>query len=522
MTVLVGRPARLRRTAVAVLCTLLTLGTSVSCSLLDSDEPELSAVPLERPADARTEQEDHPALAGYYGQQPRWSQCRQGMQCTRIDVPLDYDDPGGEAITLSLLRVPATHEDQRLGSLVVNPGGPGASGVEFAAQAGQYFGKELLAAFDIVGFDPRGVGQSTPIDCLSDDQLDTTVASDPDPDTPREARRSVALIKRFGLGCLERSGDLARHVSTEEAARDMDILRSVLAEERLSYFGASYGTLLGATFADLFPSRVGRMVLDGAVDPALGAVETGLVQAEGFEVALGAYVASCVEDADCFLGSSVKEGLEMVESFLEEVDAKPVAADGDRELTEGLAVLGIWSQLYNRNSWPALDVALSQALAGDGTTLLLFADQYVGRGPDGYVNNSVEALYAVRCLDHDDALSLEEAQTLEGRFLEASPVFGRAFAFGLTTCGSWPVHTGNQRKPLTARGAPPILVIGTSRDPATPLAWAESLAEQLDSGVLVSRDGDGHTAYGAGNDCIEDTVEEFLVAGQVPQGDVAC
>ena len=521
MTVLPGRPARLRRTAVA-LCTVLTLGTSVSCSVLGSEEPELPAVPLERPAGARAEQQDHPALAGYYRQEVEWSKCRQAMQCAQMEVPLDYADPGGEAIRLSLLRVRATDGDQRLGSLVLNPGGPGASGVEFAAQAGQYFGKELRAAFDLVGFDPRGVGQSTPIDCLSDAQLDTTVASDPDPDTPREVRRSLALIERFGLGCLERSGDLTRHVSTEEAARDMDILRSVLEEERLSYFGASYGTFLGATFADLFPNRVGRMVLDGAVDPALGPVETSLVQAEGFEVALRAYVASCIEGDECFLGSSVEEGLGRIKSFLEEADADPVRADGDRELTEGLAVLGIWSQLYNRNSWPALDVALSQALAGDGTTLLLFADQYVGRGPEGYVDNSVEALYAVRCLDHDDALSVEEAKTLEDRFLEASPVFGRMFAFGLTACGSWPVHSDNQRKPLTARGASPIMVIGTSRDPATPLAWAESLADQLDSGILVSRDGDGHTGYRSGNDCVDDTVERYLVAGQVPDDDVEC
>ena len=524
MTATPGRPARLRRTAAAVVCAALTLASSVSCSMFDAeDEPELSAVPLESPSGSGAAAEPvEPGLTRYYDQEVGWSACRETLECAEIEVPLDYAEPEAESIRLSLLRVPATDEDQRIGSLVVNPGGPGGSGVDYAANAEVYFGAELRAAFDIVGFDPRGVVRSTPIDCLTDEELDTLIASDPDPDSLREARRSDAMLRQFGEGCLARSGELTRHVSTEEAARDMDVIRAVLGEPKLTYFGASYGTFLGATYADLFPERVGRMVFDGAIDPSLSSAETSIVQAKGFEVALEAYVADCVEDGECYLGATVEEGMRRISAFLEQLDAQPIAGAGERRLTEGLAVLGIWAPLYNRGNWPVLDAGLSQALTGEGETLLMLADQYVSRGPEGYLDNSTEALYAVNCLDRDEFVSIKQARAQEAAFLEASSVFGRIFAFGLTACGSWPVKSGNEPRELTAQGADPILVVGTSRDPATPLAWAEALAEQLESGVLVTRDGDGHTGYSAGNDCVDGVVEEYLVAGEVPEADVDC
>ncbi len=527
MSVPAGRPSRVRRTAAAVASVLLVAG-SASCSVLDRDEGELAAEPVPSASTATggsssgSPDGEDAALARYYEQVVDWSPCRDGMQCADIEVPLDYAEPDGRAISLSLLKVPATDDDRRIGSLVVNPGGPGGSGVDYAANAGTYFGDEVRAVFDVVGFDPRGVGRSTPIDCLTDPELDVYIASDPDPDDPAEARASDALLRDFGRGCLQRSGALTRHVSTEEAARDMDVLRAVLDEDRLSYFGASYGTFLGGTYADLFPERVGRMVLDGAVDPANGAVETSLVQARGFQVALDAYVAACVDDGGCYLGDSVGEGLDTIGDFLDRLDAEPIPGAGDRELTEGLAVLGIWLPLYNRDYWSILDAALQQGLEGNGAGLLSLADSYVSRGPDGYTDNSTEALYAVNCLDHDEKVSLAQARRLEARFIKVSPTFGRIFAFGLTACGSWPVHSGKKPDELTARGAAPILVIGTSRDPATPLSWAEALADQLDSGVLVRRDGDGHTGYRAGNECVDDVVERYLVSGEVPDADVDC
>jgi len=329
-------------------------------------------------------------------------------------------------------------------------------------------------------------------------------------------------MKSFGRGCLRRSGDLTRHVSTEDAARDMDVIRSVLDEDRLSYFGASYGTFLGATYADLFPDHVGRMVLDGAVDPSEDAVQMALVQAKGFQVALDSYVKHCVDHGGCYLGDTESKALARIHDFLQQVDAQPLPGDGSRRLTEGLAVLGIWLPLYSRDYWPLLDAALSAALRGNGAGLLSLADQYTGRGPDGFTNNSVEALYSVNCLDNDQFVSLQQLHHVVPEFEDASPTFGRVFAYGLTACGAWPVHSGKEPHPLHARGAPPILVIGTTRDPATPLSWAESLAKQLESGTLVTRDGDGHTGYRAGNSCVDDTVEKYLVSGVVPKGTVHC
>ena len=514
MTVIPGRSGRLRRTTAAV-GALVLAGSLVGCLPAD-DDPEPK--PLESASSGAGIDE---SLARYYDQDIDWSECRDTMQCAEIEVPLDYAKPDGQAITLSVLKVPAEGGDP-IGSLLVNPGGPGGSGVDYAAAAENYFGEALRESYDIVGFDPRGVGASTPIDCLSDDELDAFISADPDPDTEQEVRSSDKLMRSFGQGCLERSGELTRHVSTEEAARDMDILRGVLGQDRLAYFGASYGTYLGATYADLFPERVGRMVLDGAIDPTMDSVDTSLVQAKGFEVALRAYVEHCVDQGACFLGGSVDEGLAKIQQLLESLDAEPLPGVGDRVLTEGLAVLGIWAPLYNRDYWSALDTALAQALSGQGKTLLAFSDAYVARGTNGYLDNSSEALYAVNCLDHDDSVTPEEAQNLVDKFVEASPTFGRVFAFGLTACRSWSVHTGTGPEKLTAHGADPILVVGTSRDPATPLSWAEALAGQLESGVLVRRDGDGHTGYLAGNQCVDDVVENYLVAGETPDGTTDC
>ncbi len=444
------------------------------------------------------------------------------MQCAHIKVPLDYAKPGGKAITLALLKEPAGNPDSRVGSLVVNPGGPGGSGVDYAANATSYFGNELRQAFDIVGFDPRGVGRSTPVDCLPDAELDAFVASDPDPDTRQEERRADRMVRAFGEGCLRNSGALASHVSTVEAAKDVDIIRAVLGDRRLSWFGASYGTFLGATYADLFPNRVGRMVLDGAIDPTLSNADMSLVQAHGFEVALRSYVKACVDRGDCFLGRTVDEGTQRIRTFLDDVEKQPISGSGDRELAVGNAVLGIWAPLYNQDYWPVLDQALRSAFEGNGSTLLTLSDAYTSRGPGGYSDNSLEALYAVNCLDHPDSVSWKEADARLPEFEKASPTFGAIFAAGLPTCGKWPVDGPRDRGPLRAKGSQPIMVIGTTRDPATPLEWAKALASQLDNAVLVVRDGDGHTGYNAGNACVDKAVESYLVSGQVPKSEVDC
>jgi pimeloyl-ACP methyl ester carboxylesterase len=331
-------PLAPRRVAVALaVCAPFVLA---GCDALSSDdpalpEPSLSASPVQ-PADP--EKDAEPDLTRYYEQELDWERCG-GNDCAELEVPLDYADPDGETITLEVLRVRARDKDRRVGSLVVNPGGPGRSGIDYAANAAAYFGPELQRAFDIVGFDPRGVGRSTPLDCLSDSQLDVLVAADPDPDTAAEIARSDRLVRRLGRGCLDRSGALAEHMSTTEAARDIDVLRAALGDSRLSYFGASYGTFLGATYAELFPDRVGRMVLDGALDPSLSLLELNLVQAKGFETALRAYVGHCVDRGGCFLGGSVDVGTRRIRQLLDQVDRQPLAANG-RRLTAGNAVLG--------------------------------------------------------------------------------------------------------------------------------------------------------------------------------------
>ena len=311
-------------------------------------------------------------------------------------------------------------------------------------------------------------------------------------------------------------------MSTVEVAQDLDVLRAALGDRKLSYFGASYGTSIGATYAGLFPRRVGRMVLDGALDPSLSTVQQGKVQAQAFETALRAYVGACVDRGNCFLGDSVDAGTQRIRAFLDSVDQRPIRGDRTRQLEAGNALLGIWYPLYSKRYWGVLDQALQQAFAGNGSVLLALSDAYVGRGPGGYEDNSIEALFAVNCLDHDDGVPSSEVGRYVPSYEKASPTFGRVFAYTLSSCANWPVHSGHKPAPIHAPGSPPIMVIGTSRDPATPLAWARSLAAQLDQGVLVTRDGDGHTGYRAGNTCVDKAVESYLVSGIVPKAEVDC
>ena len=464
-----------------------------------------------------------PDLADLYSQRIEWTPCASNADhdCGTLTVPVDYADPQGRTLDLSLLRVPA--RGARVGSLVVNPGGPGAPGTSYAAAAARVFREPLLQAFDVVGFDPRGVGRSDPVDCLTDAELDAYLAGDPTPDTRAERADYKASVLSFGPSCVDRSGPVLGHVSTIEAARDLDVLRSALGEEQLSYFGASYGTKLGATYAELFPEQVGRFVLDGAVDVSLDPRSMALQQAEGFETALRAYVQNCLDSTDnCFLGDSVDEGLATITGLLESIEREPLPA-GERELTVGNAFYGIITPLYNRDYWFLLSTALASALEGKGSALMQLADAYASRDADGsYLDNSVEANYSINCLDDPTSVPFAEVPSLFRAFEEASPTFGRVFAWGMAGCRGVAVRSTEEPLDIRAEGAAPILVLGTSRDPATPLRWAKALAGQLDSGVLVERDGDGHTAYNSGNECIDRIVEGYLVEGSVPDDGTTC
>ena len=461
------------------------------------------------------------SLAGYYGQRLRWAGCDHGDQCARLQVPLDYAHPDGQGIQLAILKVPALDRAKRLGSMVINPGGPGASGVDYATHARTVYGATIREAYDVVGFDPRGVGSSTALTCLPDHQLDVVVASDPDPDTAAERRRSDQLTRQLGDGCLERSGALTRHVSTIEVAKDLDILRAALGDRKLTYFGASYGTSIGATYASIFPTHVGRMVLDGALDASVPLVRFNLVQAHGFEVALRSYVSACVAKGDCYLGSTVDAGIARIQQFLRDVEARPLR-DRSGVVTIGLAVYGLYYPLYSQRLWPALDRALQDAFAGNPGILRLLAYDYLGRSPTGHWDNELEAYDAVTCLDRDEGVPIDKVESYVPRFEKASPTFGRIFAYSLPLCSVWPVHSRRHPKRLHVTDAPPVLVVGTTRDPATPLVWAQSLHRQIARSVLVTRNGDGHTGYNSGNSCVDTTVESYLVDGTVPGEDVSC
>ncbi|QIX28219.1 alpha/beta fold hydrolase [Nocardioides sp. JQ2195] len=491
---------------------------------VDGDEPDAS---MGRPAstdaatpsgEARTAPD--PALQSFYDQTIAWEPCGAN-ECATLEVPLDYEDPAGSTIELNLLKRPADDPSAKVGNLVVNPGGPGAPGTSYAEQADFAFGDPLRSAFDIIGFDPRGTGESSPVDCLSDTDLDAYLAEDPSPDTKAEVRHFRDWSLRMGKGCQRLSGDVAAHVSTVEAARDMDVLRAALDDDKLTYFGASYGTKLGATYADLFPERSGRLVLDGAVDVSLTSKELSLGQAAGFERALTAYVDDCLAD-DCYLGTTRKEALATIKGFLDEVDAEPIEV-GDRDLKIGNAFYGIVVTLYNDEYWSILDSALGHALEGDATELLRLADVYASRNASGgYDDNSSEAIWAINCQDDPTYTPVGKIPATFPEFRKASPTFGDVFAWGMEGCEGYLGPKPEKRKPITARGADPLLVVGTTRDPATPYEWAESLAKQLGPALLVTRDGDGHTGYNMGSDCVDDMIEGYLIEGDVPDGDVDC
>lgn len=459
-------------------------------------------------------------LESFYTQDLSWSDC-DGGHCAWVTVPIDYDKPDGATTRLRMVVYPATGDSTR--SVFVNPGGPGGSAIDFAATMKSSLGDDVRRSADVIGVDPRGVGLSSPLKCLSDKKFDAYAAGDPDPDDAAEIAASRAASTALGKACVANSGELAAHVSTVEVARDMDVVRALMGRKTLDWFGASYGTELGAVYAELFPQRVGRMVLDGAVDPSLGPVESSFAQAQGFQRALAAYAADCVTSDDCPLGDDADAGVAKIAALMKQLDATPLPGSGDRKLTEGLAFYGIAVTLYDKETWSYLTQALTAAFQGDGSVLMALSDAYFERQPDGsYATNGGQVISAVNCLDSPGGLTLADVEQQTPRFVKESPVFGRALAFGALGCTDWPITSANPLPQIDGKGAPPIVVIGTTRDPATPYESAEALAKQLDSGVLLTRDGDGHTAYLSGNSCITKAVDGYLADGTVPKAGTTC
>ncbi|KQV76029.1 hypothetical protein ASC61_14025 [Aeromicrobium sp. Root344] len=490
-------------------------GVIIVAAYVNDRESEGSLIPV------ATGEKAPAGLARFYDQKLDWTPCERSL-CTWIRVPLDYDKPAGSSIRLRVKLRPAS-SGKAEGKVFINPGGPGGSGVGFVDTFSSLTSKDLLEKRDIVGFDPRGVGQSDPVRCETDETFDKLIALDPDPDTLKLVDKLGNGFRKLGKACVKNSGALASHVTTEEAARDLDVLRALMGEKKLDYYGASYGTQLGATYADLFPKHAGAMILDGAVDPSRNKERQGFDQAKSFQRELKAYIAACLEDGDCPLGEDQKAANDNILELLGALEEKPIKTRFDRELTKGAAIYGIAYAMYDPDSWNVLTTGLVRAGFGDGSILLTLSDQYYGRRQDGtYRDNSAQAFFAIRCLDFPKAPGDGDIARSLPDYHEVSAVFGGVMAWSAAECQDWPATSEHPQRTVHAEGAGPIVVIGSTRDPATPYAWSKALAKDLASGILVTRKGDGHTGYGVGNPCIDGVVNRYLLFHEQPTGAVTC
>lgn len=461
-----------------------------------------------------------PGMETFYAQEAKWHACGDDLDCTTVEVPLDYARPRGERLKLALVRLPATKKSERIGSLFVNPGGPGASGVSFIRQASDGFGEALRERFDLIGFDPRGVGQSSPVDCLDGPALDRFFGADASPDSRAELAELTRLSKGFADGCRSAAGRMLPHVGTLDAARDIDVLRASVGDDKLNYVGLSYGTYLGAYYADLFPRNARAVVLDGAVDPRLSAIDMLVEQSKGFETALRAFAQDCANQPDCPLGRDTESAVRKISQLQRRADRSPLS--GPRPATESLVTMGIGTALYDKRSWPTLRLALTQAYQGNGSLLLQLADQLVERRPDGTYSNQMAANMAINCVDKTSPGTAAGFAKEVAKANRSAPRFGAWVTYGGLPCLYWAAKPDRAPAPPSAPGARPILVIGTTRDPATPYHWAQNLAGQLQSGVLLTFNGDGHTAYLQGNPCITQATEKYLITGTPPDKNTRC
>jgi pimeloyl-ACP methyl ester carboxylesterase len=436
-----------------------------------------------------------------------------------LSVPEHYAKPDGKRLGIAVIRQPSSGSHE--GSLIVNPGGPGASGIDFVAQSASSF-SELTEHYDLVSFDPRGVGASDPIRCVTSSQLDTNINENPDPQTAADLATLVSQAKALANDCFRKNGNFLEHVGTIDEARDMDVLRAALGDSKLTYYGASYGTYLGAKYAELFPTRIRGMVLDGALDPSLPVTQENLVQAKGFQVDLDDFLTQCVQSGKCPLGSTVAAAHAEFENLKAMVTAHPLTSTTGRVLGPGEFFEGVAAGLYQTEVWPELWESLGLLKGGQPTTLFLFADALTGRNNDGSYSNLIESNTAINCIDRPAPKSVAFYVAHAKAFARQAPDFGAAIEYSSLPCAFWKVPPVEQPHPVHAPGAPPILVIGTTRDPATPYVWAQALARQLSSGVLLTYNGDGHTAYIRHDSCVDAAVKSYLVDLQPPKPGITC
>jgi pimeloyl-ACP methyl ester carboxylesterase len=471
-------------------------------------------------------------LAAYENQKLDWATCYEDFECTDLRVPIDYVDLTVGTLKIAVLRYKAQDPKNRIGSLIVNPGGPGGSGVDYAYNAEYVFDPDVLDRYDIVGFDPRGVNRSAPIECLTDEETDANYASDAKPDTEAELEQALADSKVFIDKC-ENANEYLTHYSTAAAARDMDILRAALGDKKLNYFGKSYGTYLGTLYAQFFPDKVGRMILDGALDPNISILEQNISQAKGFDDALDAFLADCAKQDDCPLPKNKQEATLKIIALFETAALNPLprktkVENDERTATESLIVLGTASALYDDvDGWPKLRTAFLEGQQGYGDTFLDLADQYSGRSSDGsYMSNELDSGAIIDCLDWPDTRSVEKTKADAKRFTDAAPVFGPYLAYTNISCKYLTPPTKDKltrsTNKITSIKTAPVIVIGTTRDPATPYEWSVGLHQIFKNSKLISLDADGHTGQGRGSACVDNAVDAYLLQGKSPKKNLTC
>ena len=440
------------------------------------------------------------------------------VQCGTLQVPFDYNNPSAGTFTLYVKLLPAANPTLRIGSMMVNPGGPGFGGSSLADDASYYFSSDIIDHFDIIAWDPRGTGKSTPaVDCVDD--YDQYFGIDSPPDSPEEKQALIDASQAFNDECMDNSGEILPYISTQASATDMNSIRQALGEDKISYFGFSYGSELGATWATMFPQTLRAAVFDGAVDPQATSAQEGMAQAGGFEGQLTTFLAACSKNSTCAFYNGGKAEAAF-DSLLLELDTKPLVVTKDRTpVTQGVAFTAVAQAMYSDSNWPQLEQALADAQQGDGAGLLKLYDDYYQRKDDGSYGNELEAFLAISCLDDPGATSVKEVEDAVQDFVAAAPRLGANFGYGYS-CALWPVKPATKID-ATGKGAGPIVVVGTTGDPATPLASTRKMAAALEQGILLIVEANQHTGYGA-NECINTAVDSYLIDLTVPVNETTC
>lgn len=446
------------------------------------------------------------------------SEAQSEIECGTLEVPYDYDKQSIGSFKLFLTRNPASDKANRIGSMLVNPGGPGFGGSSVARDASYYFSADLLSRFDIVGWDPRGTGKSSPsVNCI--EQYDEYFAMDSPPDTPQEKQAIVDASQKFNDQCEKNSGAILPYISTRSSAQDMNSIRDALGEEKITYFGFSYGSELGATWVTMFPKTVRAAVLDGASDPNSTSLEQGLSQAKGFEAQLDAFLADCSARKNCAFNSNGNSA-GALDKLLVDIDAAPLVVSADRApVTQGVMFTALAQAMYSDSVWPQLERALADAATGDGAGLLALNDEYFQRKPDGTYGNELEAFIAISCLDDPGPIGVEAVDAQIPIFTKAAKRFGPGFGYGYS-CALWPVKQA-QKVVVSGKGAGPVIVIGTTGDAATPLESSRKAARALEQGIFITVKADQHTGYGV-NACIVETVDTYLIDLVAPKDGKIC